>query len=234
MDELIPNSRYFFASLQRIVPASAPPTRPALRARYDARRQQVVDAAARLFAERGYHATSIDDLVAASGLTRGGLYHYVDGKQDLLFGVLDELMDPLLERAEAIVATADPPERQLRALTRAWLVHVAAHLDHMLVFERERATLEQDPRWAQVHAARERFEQLLAGVLQRGRADGSFALADPQLTLLALLGMVNHAPVWLRPDGRLSPEQVADGFCDVLLGGIRARRAARPRASGLS
>jgi AcrR family transcriptional regulator len=204
------------------VPPPAPPTRPALRARYDARRQRIVDTAARLFAERGYHATSIEDLVTAGGLTRGGLYHYVEGKQDLLFGVLDELMDPLLEQAETIVATDDPPEQQLRALTRAWLVHVAAHLDHMVVFERERATLEQDPRWKDVRATRERFERLLAGVLERGREDGSFALQDPQLTLLALLGMVNHAPVWLRPDGRLSPEQVADGFCDVLLRGIRA------------
>jgi AcrR family transcriptional regulator len=201
----------------------APPTRPALRARYDARRQSVLDTAARLFAERGYHATSIEDLVAACGLTRGGLYHYVEGKQDLLFGVLDELMDPLLEQADAIVAAPGTAERRLRALTRAWLAHVAAHLDHMLVFERERATLERDPRWAQARAARERFERLIAGVLEDGRADGSFALEDPQLTLLALLGMVNHAPVWLRPDGRLTPEQVADGFCDVLLDGIRAR-----------
>ena len=71
-------------------------------------------------------------------------------------------------------------------------------------------------------APRAALRRLLAGVLERGREDGSFALEDPQLTLLALLGMVNHAPVWLRPHGRLSPEQVADGFCDVLLGGIRA------------
>ncbi len=201
----------------------APPTRPQLRARYDRRRQQVIDAAARTFAARGYHATSIEDLTAATGLTRGGLYHYTDSKQALLFGVLDELMEPLLAQARAIVAQDAPPEQQLRALTRAWLAHVAAHLDHMVVFNRERATLERDPRWEQVRRARRAFERLLAGVLERGRADGSFRIEDPQLVLLALLGMVNHAPVWLKPRGRLSPEQVADGFCDVLLNGIRAR-----------
>ena len=103
-----------------------PPTRPALRARYDSRRQELLDTAARVFAERGYHATSIEDLIAATGLTRGGLYHYTDSKQGLLFGVLDELMDPLLEQARAIVAEPGTPEEHLRRVTRAWLAHVAA------------------------------------------------------------------------------------------------------------
>jgi AcrR family transcriptional regulator len=181
----------------------------------------VLDTAARVFAERGYHATSIEDLIAASGLTRGGLYHYTDSKQGLLFGVLDELMDPLLEQARAIVAERGTPEEHLRRVTRAWLAHVAAHLDHMVVFERERATLEADPRWAQARRARRDFERLLAGILERGCADSSFALDDPQLVLLALLGMVNHTANWLRPSGRLRPDQVADGFCDVLLDGVR-------------
>jgi AcrR family transcriptional regulator len=201
----------------------APPTRPALRARYDRRRQEVVDVAAQLFAQRGYHGTSIEDLIAATGLTRGGLYHYTDSKQGLLFGVLDELMDPLLEQARGIVEQPGRPEEHLRLVARAWLAHVAAHLDHMIVFERERATLEADPRWEQVRRARREFERLLAGVLERGRADGSFAIDDPQLVLLALLGMVNHTANWLRPAGRLRPEQVADSFCDVLLDGVRAR-----------
>lgn len=200
----------------------APPTRPALRARYDLRRQEVMDVAAREFAQRGYHATSIDDLIAATGLTRGGLYHYTDSKQALLFGVLDELMDPLLEQARAIVEQPGTPEQHLRRLVRAWVAHVAAHLDHMVVFHRERATLEADPRWEQVRRARRAFERLLAGVLERGQADGSLRMDDPQLVLLALLGMVNHTPQWLRPHGRLRPEQVADGFCDVLLDGVRA------------
>jgi AcrR family transcriptional regulator len=200
---------------------SAPPTRPALRARYERRRQQVVNAAARTFAARGYHATSIDDLIEATGLTRGGLYHYMDGKQALLFAIFDELMEPLLERARAIVAEPAPPEAQLRDLMRAWVAHIAGHLDHMVVFNQERATLERDERWRVVREQREAFEAILAEVLRRGRDDGSFAIDDPQLALLALLGMVNHTAQWLSPDGRLTPEQIADGFCDLLLSGIR-------------
>jgi TetR/AcrR family transcriptional regulator, cholesterol catabolism regulator len=201
-----------------------PPTRPALRARYDARRAQVVAAAASLFAARGYHATSIEDLLTQTGLTRGGLYHYMDAKQDLLLAVLDELMEPLLERARVIVAEGGTPERQLRAVTRAWLEHVAAHRDHMVVFNQERRTLERDADWQHVRAARRAFEELLGDVLARGVRSGDFAIPDPPLTLLALLGMGNHTAQWFVPGGRLDAAAIADGYCDLLLDGIRAVR----------
>jgi AcrR family transcriptional regulator len=202
---------------------SSPPTRPALRARYDRRRRELIDAAARVFAERGYHATSIEDLIEATGLTRGGLYHYTASKQELLFSVLDELMDPLLERARAIVAAPGTPEQHLRELTRTWLDQIATHRDHMIVFTRERGTLERDPGWEHVRRGRRAFERLLADVLRRGQEDGSFRATDPQLTLLTLLGMVNYTPQWYAPAGRLGPEAIADGYVDVLLAGIRSR-----------
>jgi AcrR family transcriptional regulator len=201
----------------------SPPSSPALRARYERRRADVVAAAARVFAQRGYHATSIDDLIVATGLTRGGLYHYTDSKQALLFAIFDELMEPLLSRAREIVEQPGTPERHLRALTHAWVAHIATHLDHMVVFTQERGTLERDPRWQHLRAARRAFEQLLAGVLRRGQEDGSFVMRDPQLTLLTLLGMVNYTPQWFSPRGRLTPEQIADGYCDVLLDGTRPR-----------
>lgn len=203
--------------------APTPPTRPALRARYDARRAELVATAARVFAARGYHATSIDDLLEATGLTRGGLYHYTEGKQDLLIAVLDELMDPLLERARSIVARPATPEAHLRAVTQAWLEHVAAHRDHMVVFNQERRTLERDAGWQHVRASRREFERLLGDVLRRGVDEGAFSVRDPQLVLLALLGMGNYTAQWYAPDGRLRAEQIAEGYCELLLDGIRAR-----------
>ncbi|MDX6623965.1 MAG: hypothetical protein QOE75_1897 [Solirubrobacterales bacterium] len=194
-----------------------PPTRPALRARYDRRREQVVADAAALFAERGFQATSMAELTEATGLAAGGLYHYIDGKDDLLIAICDELLEPLLVRAREIVAGAGSPEEQLRELLRAWLAHIAGHLDHMLVFAQERHVIEREPRWRSVRAQREEFEQILDDVLARGEADGSMSFADRGLALRALLGMVNYSPQWLRPQGRLSPEQIADGYCDLLL-----------------
>lgn len=203
----------------------SPPTRPALRARYERRRQEVVDAAAKVFAQRGYHATSIEDLIEATGLTRGGLYHYTRSKRDLLLAVVDELMEPLLQRAKEILEMPQTPETHLRQLVQAWLEHVASHRWHMIVFGQERRTLEHGPGWEQVRDARQRFEKLLSDVLARGRRDGSFSMSDPQLGLLMLLGMVNYTPQWYAPSGRLRPEQIAARYCDMLLDGIRVSSA---------
>ena len=154
------------------------PTRPALRARYDRRRRAVVDAAAHVFAERGYHATTIAALLEQTGLSAGALYHYVTGRDELLVLICDELLDPLLERAQEILAADAAPEAQLRELLRAWLAHIERHLDHMRVFQQERHVIERDPRWQEIRAKRLAFERLLDGLLARSR--GVRRAGDPQ------------------------------------------------------
>jgi AcrR family transcriptional regulator len=200
-----------------------PPERPVLRARYELRRHDVIGAAATLFAEQGYQATSIADLTAATGLTAGGLYHYIGNKEKLLLAICDELLAPLLEQAREIVARPDPPRRRLRDLLRAWLAHIETHRDHMLSFTQERQVLERDPEWRAIRRQRKAFERLLDEVLAAGEADGTMSFDDRGLTLLALLGMVNYSPQWTRPRGRLSAEQIADGYWALILG-VSSRR----------
>ena len=204
------------------MPAVPPPTRPALRARYEGRRAELIDAAAKAFAEGGYKETSIADLSAATGLAAGGIYHYIGSKENLLIAICDDLLAPLLEEGREIVAADAPPERQLRELLRVWLAHVETHRAHMLVFAQERHLIEREPQWRAVRRQRKQFEELLDGILARGEADGSMAFADRSVTLFALLGMVNYTPTWLSPRGRLSADEVADGYCELIL------RSARP------
>jgi len=199
------------------MPPASPPRRPALRARYERRREEVVATAARLFAERGYSETSMEDLTAATGLAAGGLYHYIGSKEALLLRICDELLEPLLPRAREIAAGPGSAEQRLRELMRAWLLHVEAHLDHMLVFAQERHQLERDPQWAHLRRRRKEFERILDGLLAAGEAEGSMRFSDRGLTLLALLGIVNYTPQWLRPAGRLSATQIADHYCDLVL-----------------
>ena len=196
---------------------AAPPVRPALRARYDRRREEVVAAAARVFARQGFHATSMQDLVETTGLTAGGLYHYIGSKDALLVSICDQLMEPLLDEAARIVGDDRGAEEHLRDLVRAWTAHVERHHDHMLVFQQERHVLERGAQWRDVRRQRKAFEELLRDVLERGEREGAFAFADRGLALRALLGMVNHTALWFRPRGRLTAEQVADGFVDLLL-----------------
>jgi TetR/AcrR family transcriptional regulator, cholesterol catabolism regulator len=197
----------------------SPPTRPALRARYDRRREHVVETAARVFAERGYDQTSVQELTEAMGLASGGLYHYFESKQQLLIEICDQLMDPLLERARLLLESGDEPADQLRALVRLWVAHVIEHRDHMLVFQQERHLIERGDEWRNVRDSRKQFERLAAGVLDRLRLEGGDARPDDgRLALAALLGMVNHTAQWYRVRGRLRPQDVADGYVDLLLG----------------
>jgi AcrR family transcriptional regulator len=191
----------------------APPTRPALRARYERRRQEVLRAAAHEFAQRGYHATSMDELSAATGLAAGGLYHYIGSKEQLLFAILAQLMDPLLARAREIEASGGTASERLRALLRAWLEHIEAHHDHMLVFTQERRVLERDERWKQVRESRQAFEEVLSRLVAEAVPEG-----DTRLRVLALLGMVNHTASWFRPGGRLTSAAIADGYWSIVVG----------------
>ncbi len=206
--------------------AAARPTRPALRERYDRRHDELVTAAARTFARDGYDETTMQELARATGLATGALYHYFASKERLLRAICDQLMEPLLEAARALLdersGELDAVER-LRALVRVWVAHVCAHRDHMLVFQQERHRIESGEHWRSVRSSRKAFERLVAGVLTelgqpggpggRGGSDAAGGLA-----LLALLGMVNHTAQWYRPRGPLTPEQIADGYVALLLG----------------
>lgn len=210
---------------------AAPPTRPALRARYEGRQRALVDTAAHTFAERGYHGTSVADLLAATGLTSGGLYHYIGSKERLLVLIVDELMEPLLaELRELCASEGQPAEQQLRRFLRTWLAHIERHLDHMRVFQQERHVMQRQPQWEHVRRQRQDFEGLLDGVLRRLEREGLLRPPDHQLALLALLGMVNHTPQWLHPGGRLTAGEIADGYCDILLG--RAAPVSPPGSPG--
>ena len=197
--------------------SSSPPTRPALRARYDKRRDKVVAAAAKLFAVRGAQETSISDLTEATGLASGGIYHYIGSKDALLFTICDELMAPLLEHAEEIAGSDEEPLEQFRLLVRAWVERVASHRDHVRVLLQERPTLEADRRWRRLRKQLDDFQAILDRVLARGEGDGTMHFEDRRFALLTLSGMINHLPYWLDPRGRPGPAEVADRYVDLIL-----------------
>lgn len=208
----------------------APPKRPHLRERYDSRQREILDACAGVFAERGYAGATIDDLIEATGLARGGLYHYIGSKSDALTRILDDLMGPLLDEATSIAngettpeadVSGAPAERRLRTLVRVWMRRVASHRSHVRVFLQERTTIVRDAAWDDVRGDRDAFEALVARTLDLGVRDGDLAIKDPPLAALALLGMVNHSAIWFAPGGRLTADQVADGFVDLFLDGVR-------------
>jgi len=211
----------------KMVDSPNPPSTSRARTRYEARRQEIVDIAARVFAERGYHATSIDHLVEATGLQRGGLYHYIGTKEELLFQIHERFIDPLLTSAREIESRGDPPADTLRALARALMGDIATYHDQVTVFLHEWKTLgtsKDGERVKKVMAARKQFEDVIDRALKRGIEQGVFVVEDPRLAVLAFLGMINYAYQWYSSRGPYSSDLIADSFCNYFLYGISRDR----------
>lgn len=186
------------------------------------RRVEILEAAAHLFAEQGYHATSIDDLVAATGLQRGGLYHYIEGKQDLLFQIHRVFVEPQLEEMSELIAKEEPADDTLRAIFSALMQAFAVHRDQGFVFVYERRAMLDHPKWESVRELRDEVEELIQQVILRGVEEGKFEVADPRLATQVMLGIVNSSYEWFRPGGRYDAETISDHFADIFLAGISA------------
>src|SRR5947209_548232 len=155
------------------------------------RREEVYAAALRLFRDKGYHATSMQDIAVAVGLYKGSLYHYIGGKEDLLVQVFERAMATLLEDVERIVADASlRPSAQLREIVSAHVSAVAGNLDALTVYYHEFRALAGES-LANVRAQRERYTELVAAVVARGVDLGELHASDVQIATLGLIGMCN-------------------------------------------
>jgi TetR/AcrR family transcriptional regulator, cholesterol catabolism regulator len=193
------------------------------RARYERKWDEVVSAAARVFAAKGFEATTVDDLIEATGLQRGGLYHYMQNKGDLLVEVHRRLIEPLLAEIEEIDTEPNDPPTALRLIARALARNMRDYNNEMIVFLHEWRTIRDDAAWEDIRRARRDLEHTIERTLRRGVRAGSFEITDTRLAVLALLGMFNHAHQWFRPDGRVSADELAESFSDIFLRGIEPR-----------
>ncbi len=201
-------------------PPDKRPRRPKLQERYDSKRLEVVDIAARLFASRGYHATSIDDLVSATGLQRGGLYHYISGKQDLLVAIHERFIEPLLEESRQVEAEELPADQALRRLSHVLMNVIARYRNEVTVFLHEWRSIEPGPAWERVRQARKEFERIVRDVLVRGDRDGSLEIQDAALATFAFLGMINYSYQWYDPSGPKTADDIAEYFAAIFLHGV--------------
>lgn len=198
----------------------------------NARRAEICRTAAQIFLDRGFDATSVSDIAAALGMTKAGLYHYIESKEALLF----EIMNFGLDRIEAEVVepsrgVRDPEERLRQIITRHARIAVRAH--------GAVAQLDDEIR-ALPPAARRKIERRMRGYLDLVRGTlGELAAArrlrdvDVTVTAFSVLGMILWLPRWFRAGGRLNVEQAAAEIAKIALHGVllpdRSHAARGPR-----
>jgi AcrR family transcriptional regulator len=182
------------------------------------RRSELTREAARLFAERGYHGTSIGDLAKAMGVQKASLYAHIESKQDLLY-------ETMRDGAAAFHAALDaipehlPAVEKIRFALRGHLRVVADQLDVATVFVREWRYLEGHHR-DEILAERRRYEERFREFFREGRELGELRtdLDDSSAALLAL-SAANWAYTWLQPDR--DTDELADRFFTTMLDGVR-------------
>lgn len=174
---------------------------------------KVREAALRLFAQHGFAAVSMRQIAAEVGVQAGALYLYTPDKQTLLYDLLREHMQEVLDAWKAVDISGGPVQ-QLEAFTR---FHIRFHLarpDAVFISYMELRNL-SDENFAKLEAMRRRYEDALEGILIEGHGSGVFDVADTKLTTLALISMLNGVLTWYKPDGRLSLERVEAIYSDM-------------------
>jgi TetR/AcrR family transcriptional regulator, cholesterol catabolism regulator len=198
------------------MPAGADPRRSA---KWEERRDAIVDTSATVFARRGYHATGIAELCEVNGFGKGAFYYYIGSKEELLAAIHDRVMDEVMVGADRVVEAGGSPSAQLEMLGRELLDVIHRYPDHVWVFLHEFPALTEE-RAEKFRARRRDYERRIEAVLQAGVEAGEFRDVDPWLTARAWLGMHNYTYLWLRAGGRLSARDVAKPFADIFLRGI--------------
>jgi TetR/AcrR family transcriptional regulator, cholesterol catabolism regulator len=182
------------------------------------RRAELTREAARLFAERGYHGTSIGDLAKAMGVQKGSLYAHIESKQDLLYEATREGAEAFHAALDAIPEDLKVTER-IRLALRAHLRVVKEQLDVATVFVREWRYLEGQ-RAAEFLAERRRYEERFRALFREGRERGELRTdLDDQAAVLLVLSAANWAYTWLPPDA--DTDELADRFLGILVDGVR-------------
>lgn len=187
------------------------------------REDQLLDIARRLFANRGFHATSLRDIAEEAQISKAALYYHFPNKDELYERVVIQSLDALVQMVGADVARAHTPTDRVRAFVRSSAHFLDEHREHWLAGAnafREAGQIER--RGVALHL-RDTYEKLLRRCITDGIESGEFRHMDAAMTTRFLLSALNYVTRWHSPEGKLSVKEVMDQFVDMALLGMTTR-----------
>ncbi len=187
------------------------------------KRQAILDRAARLFHERGYHETTLDDIAAALAVTKPTLYYYVRSKEDILVQILSDALAFARATFDAAHREGRGGLERLRIFVRRYVE--AMTLPHGRCLLTMRATPLAAKTRAQLNASFRQMDALVRDLIHEGIADGSIAPCDVRMAAFALFGAINTVPFWFNEKGRLSAGEAGDALFAI----VERALAAQPR-----
>ena len=182
---------------------------------------EIIDAAAKVFARRGYHGASTQDIADVLGMRQASLYYYFDSKDAALEAVCAEGLADYAERAQQILRGPGRAADKVAKLVFQHLAPMAERLDFTLVFLGERRFLPAQAR-RRIRAIERRYERIIERVIEQGVEAGEFRTdLDPRMATLALLGLGNSAAAWYGREPGATLERITSNYIDLLVRAFR-------------
>jgi TetR/AcrR family transcriptional regulator, cholesterol catabolism regulator len=182
-------------------------------------RDDILDAAAQVFRQKGFHGASMSAIAEAVNLQKASLYHHVTSKQEILLVLLDRALGLLTEHIAGIAAQNIPVDQKLRQMIRAYLIALADNSDLSSVLLFEHRSLDKKSHARHV-PQRDTFERLWRNIIDEGVATGVFVCPDSGVVVRALMGVMNWTLTWYHPGGEKSIEKIADEYADLVFHGL--------------
>lgn len=184
-------------------------------------REEILNSATQLFADRGYRAVTIDDVAANLGYTKSVVYYYFKSKNEILWQIITRIFDGYLQKIVAETEKGLPPVEALSRMVRQHALNVMENPEWTSIFNREESELDPTQR-RQIRKMKREYDAVFESVYEAGVAQGVFRGIPPHVAIGGAMGMCNWLYVWYDPEGPLSAEEIADHFATMLSGGWNA------------
>lgn len=196
----------------------------------DARYRSILETAARVICAKGYEGASIQEIAEACGLTKAGLYHHIESKENLLYAIMNYGMDLFEEQVLSQVSSIPDPVERLRACMEKNIKLVTrGSSKEVTIILHEHATLTGAP-GKHINARKKRYVRFLEASFSEAVAKGQIRTVNATVAAYSFLGMILWIYKWYRPDGELSDDRISDDMIDLLFTGLVPQRAPASRA----
>lgn len=187
----------------------------------DNRMDEILTAALALFSRKGYLKTSLTEVAEAVGLTKGGIYHYIDKKEDLLFLIHKQMLDAFLKTFQTSSSVNADPKSKLFSWIRAHLILMRDYKAHIKIFFNELYSLEKQSDLDGIVKSRDEIYMMLYDIIRDGMKKKLFRNdINPKILTFLLFGMLNWFYQWYDPDGPRSLENIYDDVTKLVSQGI--------------
>ncbi len=183
------------------------------------RKEKIIEAAVELFEEKGYTATSVQDIADKLGFTKAALYYYIQSKEEVLWEIFDKTMTTAERRMQELMNQDMSVVERIKKIIYNHIMNVRDEAPYMVIFFTERAHLPAG-RLEEINARRRSYEEKIAAVFRDGVTQGVLEPLDVLPTVYGILGMCNWMYHWYNPKGPCSPEDIAELYSQIILRGI--------------